>query len=368
MVSTEDIKRIFDTKKKGSDRGFDLQKKSDKRKLKEKLMKYYSKVQAQEKGISSNEISRILEEKRKVVKKRFESGIPGSDFKKICLICGIENSEKAKFCIKCGNLLKEDLVKTIGIEENLEGKINYYKDSENFLAYFEGDRLQPNIEITTEFIRPWHKSKLTGKLTGKFDIYNKDKIKNLTVSNLNQIIFDYEGKLVSLNLKNKEFAKKAKELFENSEYVTFNKEYRKKPGLNGTDEDSRCKVVVTHQEDGLILNRKGAFLGGNKGSQFIKYADIASIGFKKGLVSGQVEIMVPGGKIVIKKVNPKLGNMFVSAVQEKIMEAKSKTEVPVIQEQVSPMEEIKKAKELLDMGAITKEEFEKIKNNYLKQI
>lgn len=33
-----------------------------------------------------------------------------------------------------------------------------------------------------------------------------------------------------------------------------------------------------------------------------------------------------------------------------------------------PIEKIKKAKELLDMGAISEEEFESIKNKYLKQI
>jgi ribosomal protein L40E len=37
-------------------------------------------------------------------------------------------------------------------------------------------------------------------------------------------------------------------------------------------------------------------------------------------------------------------------------------------ENVDPVEKIRKAKELLDMGAITKEEFEQIKNKYLKQI
>ena len=35
-------------------------------------------------------------------------------------------------------------------------------------------------------------------------------------------------------------------------------------------------------------------------------------------------------------------------------------------EEVSPLEKIKEAKELLDIGAITQEEFEEIKDKYLK--
>jgi len=40
----------------------------------------------------------------------------------------------------------------------------------------------------------------------------------------------------------------------------------------------------------------------------------------------------------------------------------------VLSANVDPVEKIRKAKELLDMGAITQEEFEQIKNKYLKQI
>jgi ribosomal protein L40E len=40
----------------------------------------------------------------------------------------------------------------------------------------------------------------------------------------------------------------------------------------------------------------------------------------------------------------------------------------VLSENVDPVEKIRKAKELLDIGAITQEEFEQIKNKYLEQI
>ena len=48
---------------------------------------------------------------------------------------------------------------------------------------------------------------------------------------------------------------------------------------------------------------------------------------------------------------------------------KSGTHEPEItEEKVDPVEKIKKAKELLDIGAITSEEFEHIKEKYLEQI
>lgn len=44
------------------------------------------------------------------------------------------------------------------------------------------------------------------------------------------------------------------------------------------------------------------------------------------------------------------------------------SEIETEKDTIEPMERIRKAKELLDMGAITQEEFNQIKNKYLKQI
>lgn len=56
-------------------------------------------------------------------------------------------------------------------------------------------------------------------------------------------------------------------------------------------------------------------------------------------------------------------------VETESAEAQQTTEAnDLAVEDVDPMEKIKKAKELLDIGAITQEDFDNIKNKYLKQI
>ena len=49
-------------------------------------------------------------------------------------------------------------------------------------------------------------------------------------------------------------------------------------------------------------------------------------------------------------------------------DVKSESETPKKEEDTDPIEKIKKAKELLDIGAITSEEFNAIKNKYLEKI
>lgn len=139
--------------------------------------------------------------------------------------------------------------------------------------------------------------------------------------------------------------------------------------LGGSDKDSHNGVVIIPEQDGLMLNRKDIIRGKNAGEQFIRYEDIISIGYaKKGLLLnlGTLTIMTIGGKIKLINITPKEGNRFVSSIQQILTSVKSKTnESNIVQQQISPMEEIKKAKELLDNGIITEEEFNKLKNKYL---
>ena len=56
-------------------------------------------------------------------------------------------------------------------------------------------------------------------------------------------------------------------------------------------------------------------------------------------------------------------------VERNGVSSESDTQEPIVAEdKVDPVEKIKKAKELLDIGAITSEEFENIKKKYLEQI
>lgn len=133
------------------------------------------------------------------------------------------------------------------------------------------------------------------------------------------------------------------------------------------------KVVVGHHEgnkielklekDGLSLKKTGRLIGLNKGEKFVEYEDITGIEFKKGLVFGDLEIHTSGMKIEVERVKKNEGDAFVTVLRDKLKETR-KDKLGNSNE-ISPMDEIKKAKELLDTGAITEEEFENIKKKYL---
>jgi hypothetical protein len=122
------------------------------------------------------------------------------------------------------------------------------------------------------------------------------------------------------------------------------------------------KIELTLEEDGLSLKKIGRLIGRNKGEQFVEYEDITGIEFKKGLVFGDLEISTSGMKIEVERVKKNEGDDFVTVLRDKLKETRLEKQGNTT---ISPMDEIKKAKELLDAGAITEEEFENIKKKYL---
>lgn len=133
--------------------------------------------------------------------------------------------------------------------------------------------------------------------------------------------------------------------------------------VSGFDKDKSTDAILTIEDIGINLHWKGTFTGRDKGDQFLRYEDITSIGFKKGILLGQIVINFSGGKFKIDNITKSIGPIFVSNVQKRIEDARKAKNDP--QNIVSPMDEIKKAKELLDIGAITEDEFNAIKNKYL---
>lgn len=133
------------------------------------------------------------------------------------------------------------------------------------------------------------------------------------------------------------------------------------------------KVVVGHHEgnkielklekDGLSLKKTGRLIGRNKGEKFVEYEDITGIEFKKGLVYGDLEISTSGMKIEVERVKKNEGDAFITVLRNKLEETRKQKYGK--SEKISPMDEIKKAKDLLDAGAISEEEFENIKKKYL---
>jgi len=123
------------------------------------------------------------------------------------------------------------------------------------------------------------------------------------------------------------------------------------------------KIELKLEKDGLSLKKTGRLIGRNKGEQFVEYEDITGIEFKKGLVFGDLEISTSGAKIEVERVKKDEGDAFVTVLRGRLEDARK--EKYGKSEKVSPLDEIKKAKDLLDAGAITEEEYQSIKKKYL---
>jgi hypothetical protein len=160
--------------------------------------------------------------------------------------------------------------------------------------------------------------------------------------------------------------------------------------IKGSSEGTSCDCILG--EAGLLLKFKG-FFGGDKGEELIKYDNIRKMSLAKsaGLVSSPLLIIeTPDGIKKVVLLNKKF-DMFLE-----LLEKRTNTEIldyapledtnhhvnkpvdqivkePVDQLVMEPLnqsdsfEQIEKAKKLLDMGAITEEEFNSIKEKYLKK-
>jgi hypothetical protein len=123
------------------------------------------------------------------------------------------------------------------------------------------------------------------------------------------------------------------------------------------------KIELKLENDGISLKKSGRLIGWTKGEKFVEYEDITGIEFKKGVLWGDLEIHTSGMKIEVERVKKKEGDAFVTVLRNKLKETREQKYEKA--ETISPMDEIKKAKELLDAGAITEEEYEDIKKKYL---
>lgn len=130
--------------------------------------------------------------------------------------------------------------------------------------------------------------------------------------------------------------------------------------------------TIAMKSDGILSNA----------GEFIKYDNIIHITDKNnisrqntiafgliGLAASTklktVEIQYDHGNLIIRDVNKENALRFVRAVREKISRSKTNKKD---NEDILPFDRIKNAKELLDIGAISEDEYLKIKEKYLNQI
>lgn len=134
---------------------------------------------------------------------------------------------------------------------------------------------------------------------------------------------------------------------------------KKEPENTGEKLSGYGEETFILSDNGIRVEKKGVLSCRDKGFEEIQYSDITNISIDKGFVSATVEIKYRGGEYKIPNIIPEAGEKFVNNVRERIKNSDTPKTT------LSPMDEIKKAKELLDIGAITQEEFEKVKQKYL---
>lgn len=125
-------------------------------------------------------------------------------------------------------------------------------------------------------------------------------------------------------------------------------------------EESKEYMTISSSGNYFIMKPKGIQIR----NDLIPYKSINSMYTEKDNGITTLKIIINGGTIKLKRVKQKDADKFILAVRKKIEETNKVENTS----KLSPMDEIRKAKELLDMGALTEEEFSRIKEKYLEMV
>jgi tetratricopeptide (TPR) repeat protein len=153
--------------------------------------------------------------------------------------------------------------------------------------------------------------------------------------------------------------------------------------MEGFHRKTRSEVEILILDEGLSLKNKED--ESSEHGQVFYYEDIENVQFNEGLINvqegvlkGELSINLRDkSQIEINKVTNPDGRYIEDVVQEKLFKVNSITreklksisnEPGMIKQQQDPLDEIEKAKKLLDMGAITEEQFEEIRDRCLKKL
>jgi hypothetical protein len=117
----------------------------------------------------------------------------------------------------------------------------------------------------------------------------------------------------------------------------------------------KALAVATNKR--LVLVDKGLF---SLKIEDFSYDKISSVEYEGGLINRKVKIAASGKKVEFDFVEKAMATMFSDFVRRKINEPKQSHVAPV-----SIADELKKLKELLDLGVITQDEFDAQKKKVL---
>lgn len=130
--------------------------------------------------------------------------------------------------------------------------------------------------------------------------------------------------------------------------------------------------TVTLKDEGVCirLRSNNPFANDSK-SELIKYQDILSVRYDKGFTLSRwpklyIETTTLSIKIGINVADRDLLKQFVDKLNSRILDKTSKIKTQETPKQTLA-EKLKEAKELLDSGALSQEEFDEIKQRYLKE-
>lgn len=134
--------------------------------------------------------------------------------------------------------------------------------------------------------------------------------------------------------------------------------------------------------DRKLVIRNPMMLGLRESVEVVPYSEITAVHLKKGVFSSEVMITAPGlttelgrffkltrhGVAGIPAIPREKAKKLVNIVREGMKRTKAAKAMPQVTVAPTPLEELKKLKELLDMGAITKEEYEEKKKKILEKV
>jgi hypothetical protein len=187
-----------------------------------------------------------------------------------------------------------------------------------------------------------------------------------------------EERLKPLKEKEKKLEKKFGVKFENRVWFTCAIEEAKNSTFTNTVRREVDKAYVFIEDNYLEIIKESVFLKSNMGTRKIYYENIAGIDYdargKLHLSSSLIINLKSSEFIQLKNVPENMVNVIDTRYNSFLHHKNTTTNTNTViieknndsKPDVDPMKKIKEAKELLDAGAITEEEFDKIKAKYLK--